>query len=49
MEDTKETKECCPVFDPSPWDCKTHEWNEKLFIRDYLPAISAYTFTFNHG
>lgn len=25
---------CCPEFDPTPWDGKTHEWKDKRFIRD---------------
>lgn len=36
MEKTQEHQECCPVFDPEPWDNKTHNWVNKLFIRDYL-------------
>ncbi len=39
MNAQKEEKECCPVFDPAPWDYKTHEWNGKPFIRDYLPQL----------
>ena len=33
---SNETKEpeCCPKFDPAPWDDKTFEWNKKLFIKD---------------
>ena len=26
-------EECCPKFDPVPWDGKMFEWNEKKFIR----------------
>ena len=26
--------ECCPKFDPAPWDDKTFEWNNKRFIKD---------------
>jgi hypothetical protein len=26
----------CPVFDPEPWDRKTWEWREKLFLKDSL-------------
>ncbi len=35
--------QCCPKFDPAPWDEKTIEWNNKKFIKDnaftffYLP------------
>ena len=31
--DTKES-ECCPKFDPAPWNDKTFEWNNKRFIKD---------------
>jgi hypothetical protein len=26
-------QECCPKFDPKPWDEKTIEWKNKLFVR----------------
>lgn len=26
--------QCCPKFDPAPWDGKTIEWNNKKFIKD---------------
>lgn len=26
--------QCCPKFDPAPWDEKTIEWNNKKFIKD---------------
>ncbi len=35
--------ECCPKFDPMPWDGKTFDWENKKFIKDkvftffYLP------------
>ena len=29
-----EEKECCPKFDPTPWDGKIFEWNNKRFIKD---------------
>jgi hypothetical protein len=35
---TKET-ECCPKFDPEPWDSKTHHWKNKLFIQDQVKQI----------
>jgi len=25
---------CCPKFDPTPWDGKTFEWQNKPFIKD---------------
>ena len=27
---------CCPVFDPKPWEGRTHEWDGKLFIKDSI-------------
>jgi effector-binding domain-containing protein len=36
---TTETGECCPVFDPTPWDQKSHEWKDKLFICDSIPQF----------
>ncbi len=36
--------ECCPKFDPMPWDGKILEWNNKRFIKDsvftlfYMPV-----------
>lgn len=34
-----ETDECCPRFDPAPWDGKTHIWKDKPFIKETLPQI----------
>jgi hypothetical protein len=39
MSNSDKTQECCPVFDPKPWDNVTHNWVDKLFIRDYLPQF----------
>lgn len=25
---------CCPKFDPAPWNEKSHNWKDKLFIKD---------------
>lgn len=27
-------KECCPKFDPKPWDRKIFKWGSKRFIKD---------------
>jgi len=27
-------KECCPKFNPAPWDGKIFDWNNKRFIKD---------------
>lgn len=39
MTNTTDDKECCPKFDPEPWDGKTNVWVDKPFIRDYLPQF----------
>jgi hypothetical protein len=39
-------EECCPKFDPNPWDGKILEWKNKKFIKDkvftffYMPRLS---------
>jgi hypothetical protein len=44
MEQEKHEPECCPIFDPAPWDNQVFEWDNKLFIRDkvftlfYMPV-----------
>jgi len=30
----KTKPECCPEFDPVPWDDKTFEWDNRKFIKD---------------
>ena len=37
--DTAKEQECCPEFNPEPWDNKTHEWINKPFIRKNLPQF----------
>lgn len=32
--DNTQDKVCCPKFDPTPWDDKTFEWDNKKFIKD---------------
>jgi len=34
MDEKIKNTECCPPFDPAPWDEKIHEWNNKLFVKD---------------
>ena len=37
-------QECCPKFDPAPWDGKVFDWDNKKFIKDkvftlfYMPV-----------
>ena len=48
---TGEATQCCPKFDPEPWDDKEIIWKDKLFIRDFvrqfmhmpLPSVFAKT------
>jgi hypothetical protein len=34
MNQTTETQECCPKFDPTPWDDKLLTWEKKRFIKE---------------
>ena len=29
-------QECCPKFDPTPWDKKVFEWQDKKFVKDHV-------------
>ena len=31
--------ECCPKFDPAPWDGKELEWKEKRFVKDRVRSF----------
>jgi len=31
--------QCCPEFDPAPWDGITHQWKDKLFLKDSMPVF----------
>jgi hypothetical protein len=35
----KEPAECCPRFDPAPWDNKEITWNKKLFLQDRVVSF----------
>ena len=35
-EHTDETTQCCPKFDPEPWDEKEITWKDKLFVKDSM-------------
>jgi hypothetical protein len=39
MNEQKPIDECCPKFDPAPWENKDFVWNNKLFIKDSLPQF----------
>lgn len=34
MNDQSKNPECCPKFDPEPWDGKIFQWENKRFIKD---------------
>lgn len=34
MADIMTDEECCPKFDPKPWDGKVFEWKDKKFVKD---------------
>ncbi len=34
-----EEKECCPEFDPAPWDGIEHQWAEKPFLMGTIPQF----------
>lgn len=44
MANSESTVECCPPFDPAPWEDKTLTWENKRFVRDkvftlfYMPV-----------
>jgi hypothetical protein len=33
---TQDQEICCPEFHPEPWDRKTHQWVDKLFLKDSM-------------
>jgi len=34
MDEKNQQAECCPKFDPTPWDGRIFEWENKKFIKD---------------
>lgn len=39
LEQTTDTKECCPKFIPAKWDEKYINWQHKQFIRSTVPTF----------
>jgi Bacterial hydrolase len=39
-------EECCPKFDPAPWDRKIFEWKDKRFIQDRIKTFFYVPLTF---
>lgn len=36
---TETNETCCPEFNPTPWDDKIIDWNNKLFIKDKVCTL----------
>lgn len=34
MNEELQKTECCPKFEPAPWDNKIFEWTDKKFVKD---------------
>jgi hypothetical protein len=41
-------QECCPPFDPVPWEDKIFEWDKKKFIKDRVLTIFFMPVNFGH-
>ena len=39
MNQTNAATECCPRFDPDPWDQKRIIWHDKKFVKDRVRSI----------
>jgi len=39
MTDNPKDTQCCPKFDPAPWQEKTIVWKDKKFIKDTIPQL----------
>lgn len=39
MNSVMESAACCPKFDTTAWEEKTHVWKDKLFIKDVVPQV----------
>jgi len=37
--DTNNSEECCPRFNPEPWDEKTVTWRNKKFVQDHVTSV----------
>ena len=36
---TSESVECCPKFNPEPWEEKTISWEKKRFVKDRVTSF----------
>jgi len=39
MSNDKKNEPCCPPFDITPWEMKTHVWEDRLFIKGSIPLL----------
>jgi hypothetical protein len=39
MADSNQEEQCCPEFDPSPWQDQQVTWQDKLFIKETVPQF----------
>lgn len=39
MGNQNSNQECCPKFNPAPWDDKTFSWDNKRFVKDKVLTI----------
>ena len=46
MIDQAQNHECCPKFEPGPWDGKIFQWENKKFIKDKVFTIFYMPFNF---
>jgi hypothetical protein len=44
---SQDTTECCPRFEPGPWDGKIITWEQKRFLRDRV--VSFFHIPLNYG
>ncbi|WP_026180024.1 hydrolase [Hahella ganghwensis] len=44
---TEQTTECCPRFNPEPWEDREIVWNDKRFLKDHV--ISLFHIPLNFG
>ena len=35
----RKENECCPLFHPEKWDNKTHNWDNKRFLKSSIPTL----------
>jgi hypothetical protein len=39
MNEQNNKEVCCPEFHPEKWEAKTHQWDNKLFIKETMPTF----------